>query len=100
MIRVENYFEGMLKFKEGGLATTKKETSVAVASILSAVVISLFNILAVISLTMYDDGGKTDFKKIIIRTLKNPLIISIFLGVATIGLRNFVPFSIKNFKAL
>lgn len=72
------------------------ETSVAVASILSAVVISLFNILAVISLTMYDDGGKTDFKKIIIRTLKNPLIISIFMGVATIGLRNLVPFSIKN----
>ena len=25
MIRVENYFEGMLKFKESGLATTKKE---------------------------------------------------------------------------
>jgi len=51
----------------------------AVATLLSALVIPLFNILAVICLSVYGEG-KPNFKKIIIDILKNPLIQSIALG--------------------
>ncbi len=56
------------------------EEGVAVATLLSAVVIPLFNVLAVISLSLYREG-KPSIKKIILDILKNPLIQSIVLGL-------------------
>ena len=75
------------------------------ASILSAVVVPIFNALGVVALSMYGerDGGdgenssesapkgqtrvKFPFKKIFIGIIKNPLIISIALGFVALGIR-------------
>lgn len=61
---------------------------VAVATLLSAVVVPAFNFLAVISLSIFrPTGGKPSMKKILLGVIKNPLIQAVFLGLATLGVR-------------
>lgn len=63
-------------------------TGSALATLLSAFTIPLFNVLAVIALRIYSDGKKkTDVKKIIIDILTNPLIDAIALGVFALLVR-------------
>lgn len=60
----------------------------AVATLLSAIVIPIFNILAVIALSIFrDDGTKPSVKKILLGIAQNPLIISIVTGLVCIGIR-------------
>ena len=64
------------------------DEGVAAASLLSAVFIPMLNILAVISLSVFRDGGeKPSMKKILSGILKNPLIRSIALGLLALVLR-------------
>ena len=59
-----------------------------VATLLSAVTIPCFNILAVISLSIFGDGEKRpSAKKILVGIAKNPLIISVLSGIAALGIR-------------
>ena len=71
------------------------DEGVAAASVLSAVVIVMFNILAVICLSVYREG-KPSFKKIILDILKNPLIISIVLGIAVLIVRPYISFRLSD----
>lgn len=60
----------------------------AVATLLSAIVVPAFNMLAVVSLSIFrTSGGKTSIKKILLGILKNPLIQAVFVGLATLGIR-------------
>ena len=64
------------------------ESGGAAASLLSAISIPIFNILAVISLSVFGDGEKKpSVKKIIIGIIKNPLIQSIALGLVCLAVR-------------
>lgn len=64
------------------------ERGAAVATLLSAVSIPMLNMLAVISLTVFHrDGEKASASKILFGILKNPLIQSILLGLAALGIR-------------
>lgn len=64
------------------------DSGLLVATLLSAAVIPLYNILAVISLSVFREGGeKPSVKKIILGILKNPLIISIAMGMLTLLVR-------------
>ncbi|MGM9926875.1 MAG: AEC family transporter [Bacillus sp. (in: firmicutes)] len=56
------------------------EQGLGVTSLLIAVIVPLFNALAVISLEVFD-GGKIQFPKIIKGILTNPLIIASILGI-------------------
>lgn len=68
----------------------------AVASLLSAVSIPLYNVLAVISLSIFTGGGKPNFKKIGLGILKNPLIIGVALGCFSLLIRHlFVGWGIE-----
>ncbi len=73
------------------------DEGVAVATLLSIVVIPLLNALAVVSLSMFSDGGeKVNVKKILIGVVKNPLIQSVTLGLVVLGVRAlFVNFGIE-----
>ncbi|MBQ8210736.1 MAG: AEC family transporter [Clostridia bacterium] len=74
---------------------------IATASILSAFSIPLFNALAAIALSVFVTGegkNKISVKDIILRVVKNPLIIGVFAGFAVLGVRSLIPagaFSIK-----
>lgn len=64
--------------------------AVAVAAIVSAFTVPVFNVLAVFALTMFcseASKGKVDFKKIFLNIAKNPLIISIALGMVCLVIR-------------
>ena len=59
-----------------------------IASLLSAAVIPLFNVLAVISLSLFSGGTrKPSVKKILLDIVKNPLILSIGAGLVALAVR-------------
>ncbi len=61
----------------------------AVATLLSAVSIPIFNILAVISLSVFRAGGKkTGIREILRDIVKNPLLQSIALGLLVLAVRS------------
>lgn len=64
------------------------EAASAAAAVIAAVSVPLFNILAVISLTIYDheEGHKVSIKDILYKIITNPLIIGVFCGLAFCGL--------------
>ena len=66
------------------------QEGVSVATLLSAASIPLFNILAVISLSIFSKGdSEPRVKKILLGIVKNPLIQSIFLGILILCVRMF-----------
>jgi predicted permease len=82
------------------------QEGVSVATVLSAVSIPLFNILAVISLSIFGKGEKKpSVGKILIGIIKNPLIQSILLGLVTLVIRsvfvkNGISFRLTDFKPI
>ncbi len=58
-----------------------------IATLLSAFSIPLFNILAVICLTVFGGTDKISVKKILLGIVKNPLIQSIAIGCVCLGIR-------------
>lgn len=69
------------------------EAGKGVAAILSAFSIPTFNILAVIALTMFvkKDGEKTSIKSVLLKIVKNPLIIGVVAGIVVLGIRALIP---------
>ena len=66
--------------------------AVAFAAVATAATIPLFNTLAVVVLSYYSDAEKKpSVKETLLRTIKNPLIISVALGLLVIGLRALLP---------
>lgn len=65
------------------------DEAVAVAAIISSFTIPVFNIMAVIALTMFTGGnsGSKSIKNILFNIAKNPLIIGVVLGLVCLGLR-------------
>ncbi len=75
------------------------DEAVAVAAVISAVGIPLFNVLAVITLTVfsYDNEGKKISPLDILKSIyKNPLIRGVVLAVIVLVIRNFTDFTIKD----
>ena len=63
---------------------------VAVAALLSAVAIPLFNVLAVVTFAIFANGEKPSLKKILKDIVTNPLIIGVALGAVMLLLKNFL----------
>lgn len=66
------------------------ERAMAVAAIVSAFTVPAFNILAVIALSMFLDqsgSGKRSIKGVVLNIVKNPLIISVVLGLVCLVIR-------------
>ena len=59
------------------------------AAILSAILVPMYNFLAVVALSIFGEKRETDWKKIILDIVKNPLIISSVLGIifSLLGIR-------------
>ena len=62
----------------------------AVAALLSAISIPLFNILAVLCFSIFGEGEKPNFKKIILGIIKNPLIIAVFVVAVFLFVKNLL----------
>ena len=66
------------------------DTAAGLASILIAVIIPLYNVLAVISLELFN-GKKPNLGKILIGIVTNPLIIGSVLGIVFVVLKLSIP---------
>lgn len=66
------------------------EEAEAVAAVISAFTIPVFNILAVISLSIFvgEEAGKKSVKNILLNIVKNPLIIGVVLGLLCVAYRS------------
>ncbi len=69
--------------------------AVAVVGILSAFTISFFNVLAVISLTVFNKNKKVSFFGIIKEIITNPLIGGILIGLVFLSLKTVFPVDIR-----
>ncbi|MDA3932601.1 MAG: AEC family transporter [Tenericutes bacterium] len=68
------------------------EQAVINLSMISAIAIPLMNILSVIALTIYvhnEESGQ--IKSTLVKIIKNPLIIGIFLALLVLYIRSFIP---------
>jgi predicted permease len=64
--------------------------AMAIAAVISAFLIPLYNTFAVFSLTIFlknDGQKKMNAKEILLGVIKNPLIIGVVLGLACLGIR-------------
>ncbi len=66
---------------------------VAVAASIAAFSGPVFNILAVVAMTMYmgEDGKKVSAKQLFRKSITNPMIIGVLLGVLCLVIRQFMP---------
>ena len=66
------------------------EEAQAMAAVISAFSIPVFNILAVIALSVFvgEEAGKKSFKSILVNIAKNPLIIGVVLGLVCVAYRS------------
>jgi predicted permease len=73
------------------------DSAVAVASVLTSIFIPLFNILAVISLTMFikENGKSAGILTVLKNIAKNPLIIACLTGFIVLIIRHFIPLEIN-----
>ncbi|MDC7243812.1 MAG: AEC family transporter, partial [Sphaerochaetaceae bacterium] len=70
------------------------DDALVVVALVSAVAVPLINVLAVISLSLFvrnEDENIHPFKSTIIKIAKNPLILSILLGLVVLWIRSFIP---------
>ena len=58
-----------------------------IAALLSAFIIPIFNVLAVICLSVFSENAKPSFSGILLGIIKNPLIIGVLLGCAALLIR-------------
>jgi predicted permease len=72
--------------------------AIEMMSVLFAIAIPLNNIMAVISLSMFqkNEFGKVNPKEIFVSVLKNPLIIAVFIGIIVVAIRSFIPLDSEN----
>ncbi len=67
-------------------------SAVAFASVMSAAAIPLFSVFAVLVLTYYAEGDKKPAPvEILKKTVKNPLIIGVAVGLAVLAVRALIP---------
>lgn len=66
------------------------EEAQAMAAVISAFSIPVFNILAVIALSVFvgEEAGKKSVKSIVLNIIKNPLIIGVVLGLLCVAYRS------------
>lgn len=65
---------------------------VALVAVLSAFVVPLFNILAVVALSLFTgEGGHIDLKGILKKIVTNPLILGTVAGLAALAVRALLP---------
>ena len=72
------------------------DAGVAAAAVASAFVIPYFNILATILLSIYSRDNKTSVKNVVIKILKNPLLIGCVLGMLSALLKIKLPTAIES----
>ena len=97
---------GLIELLASNFTSSDKQLAIGIGAVISAISIPIFNVLAIISLSLFvhEEGKKVSVKDIIIKICKNPLIIAVLTGILFLLFRLLIPvneegikvFSIKN----
>ena len=97
---------GLIELLASNYNNNDMQMAIGVGAILSAISIPIFNILAIIALSIFvkEEGKKVSAKDVLVKICKNPLIIAVLLGIVFLLIRIAIPldeygnkvFSIKN----
>jgi len=75
------------------------DEGVVIATLLSAIIVPFYNVLATVSLSIFKgDGEKISVKKILLNIINNPLIQSIFAGLLALLVREILVFNSVDFR--
>ena len=97
---------GLINLLASNFVSSDYKMALGIGAIVSAISIPLFNILAIISLSLFvhEENNKVSAKEILIKICKNPLIIGVLSGILFLVIRLAIPaneegvkvFTIKN----
>ena len=84
---------GLIELLAQGFSSSDITMAKGIGACLSAVSIPLFNILAIISLSIFvkEEGKRTEPKDVLLKIAKNPLIIAVLLGIIVLAFRTLIP---------
>ncbi len=84
---------GLIELLSSHFIDSDRQLAIGIGAIISAISIPIFNILAIISLSIFqkEEGKKTNVKDILLKICKNPLIIGVLLGILVLLIRLLIP---------
>lgn len=85
---------GLISLLASNFSDGDYKNAVAVGAVISAISIPMFNILAIISLSIFvhEENEKVSIKEVLIKICKNPLIIAVLLGIVVLLIRLAIPY--------
>ncbi len=91
---------GLINLLVGNLTSSEQAMAIGIGAVLSAISIPIFNVLAIISLSIFvhEEGQKISVKEIIIKICKNPLIIGVLSGIVVLLIRLAIPVDAEGVK--
>lgn len=84
---------GLIELLASNFTQSDYQLAIGVGAIISAISIPIFNVLAIISLSIFvhENDSKPSPKDILIKICKNPLIIGVLLGIVFLLIRLAIP---------
>ncbi len=91
---------GLIELLAKNFGSEEAIIAIGIGAIISAISIPIFNILAIISLSIFvhEEGKKPSVKEILIKICKNPLIIAVLSGIIVLLIRLAIPYDSINDK--
>jgi len=90
---------GLIQLLASNFSNSEYVTAVGIGAVISAISIPIFNILAIISLSIFvkeENGTKPSAKEIFIKICKNPLIIGVLSGIVVLCIRALIPYDVTH----
>ncbi len=90
----------LINLLASNFTTAEYQTAVGIGAIVSAISIPIFNVLAIISLSLFvhEEGKKPSVKEILLKICKNPLIIGVLSGILVLLIRLAIPVNSEGVK--
>ena len=91
---------GLIELLASNFTSSDKQLAIGIGAVISAISIPIFNVLAIISLSLFvhEEGKKVSVKDIIIKICKNPLIIAVLTGILFLLFRLLIPVNEEGIK--
>ena len=89
---------GLIELLASNFTSSDKQLAIGIGAVISAISIPIFNVLAIISLSLFvhEEGKKVSVKDIIIKICKNPLIIGVLSGIVVLCIRALIPYDVTH----
>ena len=86
---------GLIELLARNFSSSDATIAIGIGAIISAISIPLFNIFAIVALSIFvhEEGKRPSVKDILIKICKNPLIIAVLSGIVVLLIRLAIPYN-------